>query len=58
MDGATNIHYKSLLRLIKYVIETKDHTQELKPKLNGDNLLEIEGYCDSDYIHDKDNRKG
>ena len=58
MDGATNIHCNSLLRLIKYVMETKDHALELKPKMNGDNLLEIEEYCDSDYISDKDNRKG
>ena len=57
MDGATDIHYKSLLRLIKYVIETKDHALEMKPEMNGDNLLDIEGYCNSDYASNKHNRK-
>ena len=26
IDGATELHYKSLLRLIKYVLDTKEYT--------------------------------
>ena len=57
MDGATELHYKSLLRLIKYVLDTKEYTLKMKPKINGNHLMNIEGYCDSDYAGDKDNRR-
>ena len=30
MDGATEEHYNSLLRIIKYVIDTKNYTLKLK----------------------------
>ena len=45
IDGATDSHYKSLLRLITYEVETNDHALELKPKVNEDNMLDIEAYC-------------
>ena len=57
MDGATELHYKSLLRLIKYVLDTKEYTLKMKPKMNGNHLMNIEGYCDSDYAGDKDSRR-
>ncbi len=44
--------YRSLLRLIKYVLGTKDYTLKMKPRINGDNLLNIEQYSDSDYVSD------
>ena len=28
----------------------------MNPKINGDNLIDIEGYSDSDYAGDKDTR--
>ena len=29
----------------------------MKPKMNGKHLMNIEGYCDSDYAGDKDSRR-
>ena len=29
----------------------------MNPKINGDNLIDIEGYSDSDYAGDKDTRR-
>jgi hypothetical protein len=59
MDGATKDHFTSLLRLIKYVIDTKNHKLLMKLKMSGskDNIFTIEGYSDSDYASDKDDRK-
>lgn len=57
MDGATLLHYKLLLRLIKYVLDTKGTGLRMNPRLNGDNLVDIEGNIDSDYAGDKDTRK-
>ena len=44
MDGATILHCKSLLWLIKYVLDTKEYILKMKPKMNGKNLINIEGY--------------
>lgn len=57
MDKATPLHYKSLLRLIKYVLDTKEKGLRMNPRRNGDNLIDIEGYSDSDYAGDKDTRR-
>ena len=57
MDVATELYYKSLLWLIKYVLDTKEYTLKMKLKMNGNNLMNIEGYCDSDYAGDKDSRR-
>ena len=57
MDGAAPEHFKTLLRLIKYVIDTKDHTLKLKVTRNDENIFNIQGYSDSDYAGNKDDRK-
>ena len=57
MDGATPEHYKTLMRLIKYVIDTKNHTLKLNVTHNDKNIFNIQGYSDSDYAGNKDNRK-
>ena len=57
MDGATAAHYQSLLRLAKYVIDTKNHTLKLNVTRNDDNIFNIQGYSDSDYAGNKDDRK-
>ena len=57
MDGATPEHYKTLLRLIKYVIDTKNHMLKLKVTRNDENIFNIQGYSDSDYAGNKDDRK-
>ena len=57
MDGATMEQYNSLLRIIKYVIDTKNHTLKLKIDRNDKNIFNIKGYSDSDYAGNKDDRK-
>ena len=52
MDRATKTHQKYLLRIIKYVIDTKEKKLRYtvtKQKMKG---LEHEGYCDSNYAGD------
>jgi hypothetical protein len=54
-DGATQAHWKALLRTIKYVLDTKDYGIKIQPKLeNG--LYTLEGISDSEYAGDKDTR--
>jgi hypothetical protein len=54
MDGATNAHLKNLLRLIKFVSDTKNIGLILKPNMT--NKWVITGKSDSDYAGDKDSR--
>ena len=57
MDRATQGDYKYMLRIVKYVLETK----EMKLLFNKDKKEEgtwrIVGYSDSDFAGDKDNRR-
>ena len=56
MDGATMDQYKSLLRLIKFVIETKNQMLKMRvQRRNG--IFKITGYSDADYAGDKDTRR-
>jgi hypothetical protein len=54
-DGATEAHFKYLLRVIKYVLDTEHHGLKLKPKKDGE-LFYLEGISDSEYASDKDTR--
>jgi hypothetical protein len=55
MDGANRNHYKLLLRVIKYTLDTKRTVLKLKPDKNKERILE--GYADSDHAGDCDNRR-
>ena len=55
MDGATMSHWKYLMRIIKYVIDTNNYTLCHRVKYGEEAI--IEGYCDSDYAGDKDTRR-
>jgi hypothetical protein len=55
-DGATPGHWKALIRLIKYVIDTENHKLKIKPKMEPDNLFFLEGISDSEYSGDNDTR--
>ena len=57
MDGATIDHYNSLLKLIKYVIDSERLKLRLKVERTNGNVFMIEGYSDSDYASNKDDRK-
>ena len=53
-DGATEMHWKALLRVIKYVLSTENHGLKIKPTLT--ESFYMEGISDSEYGGDKDNR--
>ena len=57
MDGATKAHWKYLLRIIKFVIDSKEKKLRYTLKKGKMKEMLVEGYCDSDYAGDKDTRK-
>jgi hypothetical protein len=52
-DGATEAHFKALLRTVKYVIDTEHLGLLFQPKLNED-CFYLEGIYDSEYAGDTD----
>jgi hypothetical protein len=54
-DGATEAHFKALLRTVKYVIDTEETGLLLQPKFNNDGFY-LEGVSDSEYAGDPDSR--
>jgi hypothetical protein len=54
-DGATQAHWKALMRTIQYVLTTKNIGLKIKPKPM-DGKYTLEGYSDSEYAGDKDTR--
>jgi hypothetical protein len=58
MDGPTDLQVKSLHRLIKYVLDTRNKGLLMSPdEVNEDNTWIMSAYCDSDYAGDRDGRK-
>ena len=58
MDGPTELQVKSLFRLVKYVIDTKEKGLLMSPDKAADpNVWKMIAFCDSDYAGDKDGRK-
>lgn len=57
-DGTMKAHQKELLRLIKFVVDTKDWMlkYELKDESKNANKWVLKAFCDSDFAGDKDNR--
>ena len=53
-DGATQDHWKALLRVIKYVLSTETHGLKIKPSVK--ETFYMEGISDSEYAGDKDSR--
>ena len=54
LDGATQAHYKAMMRVIKYVIDTEFYGLRLQPL--GNQPVEIVAYSDSEYGGDRDTR--
>jgi hypothetical protein len=54
-DGATEAHWKQLLRANKYTMQTKNKALKLKPRMQ-DRLFHLEGIPDSSFTEDKDTR--
>jgi hypothetical protein len=51
-DGATQAHWKQLLRAIKYTMSTKNKEMKTKPEKNY-NIFYLEGISDSSFGEDK-----
>jgi hypothetical protein len=56
LDGATEAHWKSLLRTIKFVFDTKWYALNLDPTIRHDRKLYLEAYSDSEFAGDRDTR--
>jgi hypothetical protein len=56
LDGATQAHWKAMLRTIKFVLDTKMYSLKMKPSMtNGKHTLK--GISDSEFAGDRETRK-
>jgi hypothetical protein len=56
LEGATNAHWKSLIRTITFVLDTRLYALSLSP-FTGNGSLFLHGYSDSEFAGDGDTRK-
>ena len=58
LDGATQAHWKAMMRVIKYVLDTKQYALKLHPTINQDEkqMFYLEGISDSEFTGDRDTR--
>jgi hypothetical protein len=56
LDGATPAHMKAMLRVIRFVFETKNYALRLKPNIVDGKLL-LKGISDSEFAGDRNIRK-
>ena len=54
LDGATEAHWKAMMRIIKYVLDTRTYSLRLKP-LQGN--ITLRGVSDSEFAGDRETRK-
>ena len=57
LDGATSAAFKEMLRIIKYVLDTKTLGLKLEPTMEKDQPWELNCFTDSDYAGDPDTRR-
>ena len=57
LDKANNASFKELLRVIKFVLDTRDYGLKIEPKIvNMSEPWSVTVFCDSDYAGDADTR--
>jgi hypothetical protein len=56
LDGVTPAHWQAMLRVIKYVIDTKMLALKLKPNFSKENKIHIEAYSGSEFAGDRETR--
>ena len=56
LDGATESAYKEMLRVIKFVIDTKNWGLRFEPRFEENNKWTLTMYTDSDYAGNKETR--
>jgi hypothetical protein len=57
MTGTNAAAFKELMRVIKFVLDTREYGLKLAPKWEDAMLWELRIYSDSDWAGDEDNRK-
>jgi hypothetical protein len=55
MDKATKGTYLEMLRVVKFVIDTKNFCLRIKPEFKGENWS-LQVFCDSDWADDSETR--
>ena len=56
LDGATEAHWKAMMRIIKYVLDTRSYSLRLKPCVTNGNVT-LRGISDSEFAGDRETRK-
>jgi hypothetical protein len=56
LDGANEVAYKEMLRVIKYVMDTRNKGLKIEPTM-GELEWKVLVYSDSDWANDKESRK-
>ena len=56
LDGASPAAYKELLRVIKYVLDTKDLALKIEPITSKNNIWTLMAFSDSDFASDRETR--
>jgi hypothetical protein len=56
LDGATSAHCKAMIRVIKYVFDTKMLALKLEPNFSKDNKIHIEAYSASEFSGERETR--
>ena len=57
LDSPTPASFKEMLRVIKYVLDTKEYGLRVHPTVAKDECWELVCFCDSDYAGDPDSRR-
>ena len=55
MDGASHAAYKEMLRVMKFVLDTKQYCLQMQPKDEGKEW-DLASYCDNDWAGDAETR--
>jgi hypothetical protein len=55
MDGASHAAYKEMLRVMKFVMNTKQYCLKMQPK-DEEKEWDLVSYCDSDWAGDAETR--
>ena len=56
-DGATEKHYRGLLRTVKYVIDTRNKALKYENTHVLNTVWKLKAYCDSDFAGDQESRR-
>ena len=55
MDGASKLQFREMLRVIRFVLDTKDLSLKMVPTFHN-GIWHLEAFSDSDFANDKETR--